>query len=410
MGVLSLEMGLANGINAGTMNFGRLPTAGAEKAVPDSPLFGYNRGAMDDGILREARRLADEVFRPRAEATDQGGIDGPIRENVRLLANAGYYGLGIPPEFGGLGADDATRREFTELMASACGATAFTQQQLHAGGGFVGGSSDEDLKRELLPKFASGELLCGIAFSHLRRKGPPMVRATRTDGGYVINGEAPWVTGWGIVDAIALGAAVDGTGDHLFAYVPKTTPEDGITATPALPLAAMAASDTVEVAFNNVIVPDRYILYIRPAESLRRADFCGITGHAVFPLGCARGSVHYLRALAAQRGSSHLETVANAFEREIAACRKETLIWTGACVDLPDYKEHALRARSEAIVLATRAAHAAVAATGGSAHLLHNAPQRLMREAVFYTTLAQTADVQAGTLDLLISPECWREL
>jgi alkylation response protein AidB-like acyl-CoA dehydrogenase len=366
---------------------------------------------MDEGILREARRLADEVFRPRAEATDQGGADGPIRENVRLLAGAGYYGLGISPEHGGYGADDATRREYAEMLGAACGVTAFTQQQLHSGGAFVGGSTDEDLKRELLPKFASGELLCGIAFSHLRRKGPPVVTADKDDaGGYRINGKAPWVTAWGLVDAIALGATVAETGEHLFAYVPKAGVEEGMSATPPLPLAVMAASDTVEVTFDNFFVPERYVLYIRPAEALRRADYRGITGHALFPLGCARGSVHYLRELAARRASSQLETVISALEREIAACRTAALTWTGSCADLPDYKEHALRARSSAILLATRAAHAAVTATGGSAHLLNNPPQRLMREAVFYTTLAQTADVQAGTLDLLISPLCRREL
>ncbi len=56
-----------------------------------------------------------------------------------------------------------------------------------------------------------------------------------------------------------------------------------------------------------------------------------------------------------------------------------------------------------------RAGHAAVAATGGSAHLLTQPPQRLMREAMFYTTTAQTPDVQAGTLELLASPECWHQ-
>ena len=72
---------------------------------------------------------------------------------------------------------------------------------------------------------------------------------------------------------------------------------------------------------------------------------------------------------------------------------------------MPDYKEHAVGARTQSIELAVRAAHAAVAATGGTAQLLARAPQRLMREAVFYTTLAQTPDVQAGTLDRLTQSE-----
>ena len=144
---------------------------------------------MNEQILAEARRLADEVFRPNAEAADQGDIHGQVeRKRAACWRDAGYFGLGISPEFGGMGADDVTRREYTELMASACGVTAFTQQQLHAGGGFVGGGRNEALQREKLPLFASGRELCGVAFSHLRRPGPPMVRAERVDGGYRVSG------------------------------------------------------------------------------------------------------------------------------------------------------------------------------------------------------------------------------
>ena len=211
-------------------------------------------GAMNEPILREARRLADEVFRPHAEEADQGGISGQVGRNIRLLADAGYFGLGIGPEFGGFGADDATRREYTELMASACGVTAFVQQQLHAGGGFVGGGQSESLKREKLPLFAAGRELCGVAFSHLRRPGTPMVRAERVPGGFEISGVAPWVTGWSLLDSFILGASLPDD-RHLFAYIPKAGNESTLTAGPRIPLVVMNASDTVEVTLDRVLSP-----------------------------------------------------------------------------------------------------------------------------------------------------------
>jgi len=362
---------------------------------------------INETILSEARRLADTVFRPNAEAADQGEIGGQVASNIRALADAGYFGLGISPEFGGKGADEATRREYTELMASACGVTAFVQQQLHAGGGFVGGSKDESLRRELLPQFASGKLLCGVGFSHLRRSGPPMVRAEAVPGGYRINGVAPWVTGWGLLDGFILGAMRLPENDHIYFYVPKQGNETAMTPGPRIPLAVMNASDTVEVTFDNLFLPERYVLSVRPADSLRRSDYCGISGHVFLPLGCVRGSAIYLRRLAEKHNQTEFREVAEAFEKEADTCRYEALAWGGACADLPDYKEHALRARATAIVLAVRAAHATVAATGGGAHLLTAPPQRLLREAIFYTTTAQTPDVRTGTLDLLISPDCW---
>ena len=370
--------------------------------------FGYTAHKMTSDILTEARRLADDVFRPNAEKADLGDVHGQVAENVRALALAGYFGLGISREYGGLGADDPARREYAELMASSCGVTAFTQQQLHAGGGFVGGARSASLKQDLLPRFASGGELCGVAFSHLRRSGPPMVTAERVPGGYRITGKAPWVTGWGLLDSFILGTVRLPELDHAYFYVPRAGNGESLHPGQRIPLVVMNASDTVEVTFEALFLPDEFLLSARPAEDLRRSDFCGISGHVYLPLGCARGSVHHLQMLAAQRGNTNFARAAEEFAHEIDACRREALTWSGSCSDLPDYKEHALRVRAAAIVLAVRAAHAAVTATGGSAHLLTNPAQRLLREAIFYTTTAQTPDVQNGTLDLLVSPDCWQ--
>ncbi len=362
----------------------------------------------NEALLAQARQMADDQFRPQAEQADQGDIHGPVGDNVRALAQAGYFGLGIATRYGGLGADETTRREFTELMASACGVTAFVQQQMHAGGGFVGNGRSEALKAQMLPQFASGQTLCGVAFSHLRRPGPPMLHAEPVPDGYKVNGVAPWVSGWALMDSLILGAALP-NGDHLFAYVPKQGLAGEMTAGPRIPLAVMNASDTMEVTFTDLFIPDDLALYERGAEALKRGDFCSISGHVFLPLGCARGSIHYLQGLAAKRGDPAFGAAAASLAQEVDECRRDALAWNGACADLPDYKEHALQARASAIVLAVRAAHAAVTATGGSAHLLSQPPQRLLREAIFYTTTAQTRDVQSATLDLLLSPDCWHQ-
>ncbi len=364
---------------------------------------------LNEKILAEARRLAGEVFRPNAQAADQGAIHGHVEANVRMLGQAGYFGLGISPEYGGLGADEVTRREYTEVMASACGVTAFVQQQLHAGGGFVGGGRSQALKSEKLPRFALGEELCGVAFSHLRRPGPPMVTAERVDGGYKVSGKAPWVTGWSLLDSFILGAVRLPEHDHIYFYVPKVGNEAALLPGPPIPLVVMNASDTVEVTLDDLFLPDDDVLYERPAEALKRGDFCGITGHVFLPLGCARGSIFALNALAEQRHNEAFAHVAAEFQQEINDCRASALQWSGACAEQPDYKDRALHARAEAITLATRAAHAVVTATGGGAHLLSSPAQRLLRESIFYTTTAQTSDVQSATLDLLTSPDCWNQ-
>ena len=358
---------------------------------------------MDKALLHTVWQIADDFLRPCAAEADRGGVAGPVADNVRRLGAAGMFGLTIPTEYGGLGADEVTRHEYAEILASACGVTAFTQQQIQTGTKLVAEAENGALKRDLLPSLASGDLRCGVALSHLRRSGPPLVRAERVSGGYKVNGVIPWITGWGLADGFALGAVLEG-GDHLFVHVDKGQNQAALSASAPLPLVVMSASDTVEVEVSDLFIPEERVLARRPAEALKAADGKSITAHAALPLGCARGCARYLRDLAAQPGREALCQTAFALTLEIDGCRREALTWNCDCAAHPDYKTHALRARATANVLALRAAHATVIATGGRAHLVTSAPQRLLREAQFYGTAVLTPEVQASTLDQLISP------
>ncbi len=359
---------------------------------------------LDGTLLHPAWRLAEEVFRPCAAAADGGELRGPVRDNIRLLAQAGYFGLGIGREDGGLGANDVTRREFTEIVASACGVTAFTQQQLQIGIGLVVSGDNPGLKRVFLPSLARGEMFCGVALSHLRRSDPPPVTAGRVPGGFRLSGQIPWITGWELLDCFVLGAVLGPQEEHLFVLVDKTRHAAHLQASPPVPLSVMQASGTVEVGVDNLVVSEAEVLRVSPASDLRRREFREITSHTALPLGCARGAASCLRGLALDRRSEELSGTAMTLAWEIDQSRRESLVWGGDCADHSDYKTHALRARAGAYVLALRAAQAAVVVTGGSAHRRDAAPQRLLREAQFYTTVVQTPDVQKATLDALLSP------
>jgi alkylation response protein AidB-like acyl-CoA dehydrogenase len=348
--------------------------------------------------LREVQELAEQ-FETHAEATDTGGPGNALLEqNVRALARIGFYGSRIDPAYGGLGLSGFVSAECHELIAGACGVTAFTQQQLHSGGGYVGQSDDDELKRELLPKFAGGELLCGIAFSHLRRPGPPMVTVNAVDGGYVINGEAPWVTGWRFLDSFALGGvAPDGT--VIYSYISIKDHPKTLTVSDPVRVATMDAGDTVRVFMKDLFVPTKLKLFERDADYMKRSDFSNIAGPIQMPLGCARGCARQLRKLGEQRGRKVFVDAADHFDAEVRRVRDLAQEWNSARSGEPDYKPNALRARAAAIHLAARASEACVAANGGGAHLLTNPAQRRHREASFYATVAQTPDTQAALLE-----------
>lgn len=359
---------------------------------------------FDRTLLHPVWRFAEETLRPCASAADQADICGPVRGHIHALARQGFFGLGVGQEYGGLGADETTRHEFTEILASACGVTAFTQQQLLNGVGVVATAQNNALKSAFLPSLATGEALCGIALSHLRRSGPSSVLAEPTAGGYRVSGTIPWITAWEILDCFVLGAEVVGAGKHVFLLVDKHVHGDSLRPGPSLALSVMNASGTREVAVQNLFIGDDAVLSVCEVSDLRMADRREITTHTALPLGCARGAASYLRALAQQKQSPALSQTAMALTWEIDQCRREALTWNCDCAKHPEYVTYALRARASALILALRAGHTAVAASGEEGLRRDAAPQRLLREAQFYATVVQTPDVQEATMDLLLSP------
>ncbi len=348
------------------------------------------------------------LFAKRAAAVDTGGPMGElIQDNVRRLARFGFFGAGISSAYGGLSLTEAERRDAVEQIAAACGATAFAQNQLHAGGAFVSGASDEQVKQELLPVLANGSLLCGVAFAHLRRSGKPVVTAAPLDddsGGFLINGAAPWISVWGLLDAFILGATIESTGEMLFCYVDRRSAAEAgaVEASEPMQLAVMTAADTISLKIRDLVVPARYILQRRDADYMQRSDFAGITSHVTLPLGCARGSAEYLASLAPNQPQA--SEAAMRLNSEIADCRAQSIAWSGSRalgsgMDADSYKTNALRVRAEAINLALRAAETAIAASGGKAHLLTHPAQRRLREAGFYATMAMTSDTQTALME-----------
>lgn len=388
------------------------PGDGVEDAVglpsPEPP----PRKPEEEQIVAKAREIAEQVLLPRAEISDQA--EGPNRENFRALAEAGLLGLTLPKEYGGLDVSGDTQREITEILASACGVTTFVQAQHHGPSKMIANGPNEALKKRLLPELAAGHMLCGVSFAHLRRPGPPVLRAEPVEGGYRLYGTAPWVTGWGLMNQVVFGATLP---DERFVYVwvPANREEfpelfEGVTppqndwghytASPPLRLCAMNASATVTLTLNGLFVPEAHRLQLSDRETLRCNDRKGVLGATALPMGCAAGAVRLLCTLAERRPIPAIGRSAEHFTQELAQTKRAIAYWSVRNND-PSFFEKAVRLRAHAIRLAVRAAHAAVTATSGAANLLSNPAQRLFREAMFYTVQAQTQEVMAATLQLL---------
>ena len=85
---------------------------------------------MTTDPIARARELSDSVLFPGALEVDASDTV-PI-ERLDRLADAGFYGLAGPDDFGGLGVPDmATALEIIEILASGCLTTTFVWIQHH---------------------------------------------------------------------------------------------------------------------------------------------------------------------------------------------------------------------------------------------------------------------------------------
>ncbi len=364
-----------------------------ELQSPVAPRLSENETAL----LQTARELSDSLLVPRAQAIDNGEI--PVADNLQALADAGLVAITTPIEWGGAACSGSFMREFTELLTSSCGTTWFTVTQHLGSCATIANCENPRLRERFLRQMARGQHWVGVGFGHLRRP-EPMLRALPVEGGYRLTGTAPWVTGWPLLNGVIYGATLPDD-RHVYLYADAVEGPHQ-TATPPLPLCAMNASATTEVHLDDLFIPQDQWVKFSSREEMARGDFGGIAGAVAPPLGCARGSLRVLREVAARRVKlTAIADAADALEIEIDACRAEAYRWAEGPKDIPEYAPNALRARAAALTLAVRAAHQAVAASGGGANSRHHPAQRLFREAMFYTLIAQTAEIMAATLEAL---------
>jgi acyl-CoA dehydrogenase len=120
-------------------------------------------------------------------------------EFVKAFAAGGWLGAMIPEEYGGLGlglTESAVMlHEVAASGAGTSGASAIHFYIFPPGPIIRHGS--EEMKRKYLPKIAAGELLMAFAITEPTAgvdTSRITTKATKTDGGWVINGQKVWIT------------------------------------------------------------------------------------------------------------------------------------------------------------------------------------------------------------------------
>lgn len=343
-------------------------------------------------LVSRTRQLADGLLTPHAERVDQEGLP---ETHIEAVKRSGLLGVSAPVEYGGAGAPTAVAREIAEILAGACCSTWFVQTQHHTPVKLLA-DSRFPVRERLLRPLATGELLAGIAFAHVRAFPRVLVRATPERGGWRFDGTVPWYTGWGLNDVMLL-AGVSADDEVVFAAT-EAREQPGLRPSPPVRLAALTAGRTVSLELDGLWLPEDALVRRTPQETFASIDRPRSTNVSPAVFGVAYAAL----ALLDESDPDARET-ARSLRTRLDRVRQQAY----ALADHPvphERMDERLTLKTQAYDLMRTATTAAIVAGGGRSMGLGNRAQRLAREGMFLLVQGQTAEVRRAHLGALRTP------
>jgi hypothetical protein len=307
-----------------------------------------------------AVRLADDLLFPSALEVDRA--DRVPASHFEALAREGLY------DFDG-------DLQVVEILASGCLATTFVWLQ-HVGVLASTAADHPDLHAAL----AEGRLKGGIARAGAR-PGTRSLTVTSAGDGFRLDGSAPWVTGWGMIDIIEVAALEQAENldqaDNVVFLLVDAAPSPTLTSR-VHNLVAVNASRTATLTFHSHPVAADRLIRRQPFPEWQAAEASGSRLNGGLALGVASRCISLL---------DHTD-----LRSELDACRRALL--DADASTLP----HARAAASE---LAMRAAITLTVQTGSRAVLIDDHAQRLVREATFLLVFGTREKIKNALLERL---------
>ncbi len=329
---------------------------------------------VSDWVAR-AQRIADGTLFPAAMAVEQGQQE--LLPHLNQLADEGFYGLPAPVDHGGMGRDSLLDLcDSIAAFAGGCLTTTFVWLQHLAPLMAVAARADPAFRQHWLGSMAAGKTRAGLAMAH-----PELITVRPVPGGYLLNGESRWVTGWGLVDVLLVGGVNDQGLLHFFlADAGPSVNRETLLVKPA-ELIAVQESRTVSLRFVDHFVPDERLGRTEPLATFAASDDWGPRMNGFLSIGVARRCARMLDA--------------PDLDADIDVARRGLL--TAGGDEIP-------QARAHATLLAARAAARLMVATGSRSVLAEDDAGRIYRECGFLLVFGLRPGIKDGLLRRLSAP------
>jgi len=247
-------------------------------------------------VRDEVRRFAENEIKPHA--TEYDTEEKYPREIVEQAAELGLTGANIPLEYGGVGYDTLTNAIIAEELFAADPGIGLCVQSAAFGADAIVGFGTEEQKEEYLEPVASGEAVMGAAISEPdvgSDVSSVSTRAEKDGDEWVIDGNKMWITNGSVGDFFVVLCKTDPDAEgryNGFSQIVVEADRDGFEAEKITGKLGIRASDTAELLFDGVRVPEENLVGTRGAGFLQLMQFFDETrtGVAAQAVGIAKGA------------------------------------------------------------------------------------------------------------------------
>ena len=336
-----------------------------------------------DAVVAAVREVARDELAPLVKKID---LDGLYPEAVlRSAGEAGAFRLHLSREHDG--ADDLYGAvEAMAALAEHCLSTAFLTWCQDACAWYLDNTANAALREARLGGVASGAIMGATGLSnpmkHCSGIEPVRLKSKRVAGGYRVRGALPLVSNLGPDHVFGAVFAVDG--HEVMALI--SCAAEGLRLTQDLHFVALEGTRTYSVKFQDVFVPDAWVLAAPAAPFLVAIRPGFVLLQSGMALGLVRSIVPLLvRAQAdAAVGPPPAEEAPAALERRLGALGERiAALCDNGRDESPVYMKEVFAARLEAAELSIKSAGALMIAAGAGGYTLNGIAQRRLREAYF---------------------------
>jgi len=364
-------------------------------------------------LREEVRKFADEEIRP--VATEHDVAEEYPHEVMDKAAEMGLLAPHVPVEYGGVGYSSLENAILTEELFAADPGIGLCVSSAGFGAEALMEFGTEAQKERVLPEVTAGDAVMGSAISEPQAGSDVTSVATRAekDGDeWVLNGSKMWITNGTVADYFVVVCETDPDIEDRYSGYSQILVEgdrDGLTRDKITGKLGIRASDTAELRFDDVRVPEENLIGQRGMGFLQLMQFFDETRTAVAAqgVGIARGATERALEYAEEREQfgrsiSDFQAIKHKLaEMHTNAEAARWLMYRSAWAvdnEAGDLTALASMAKEFASRTAVEAADEAVQIHGGAGFVNDHDVERLYRDAKITQIYEGTTEIQKNII------------